>query len=257
LVVLAKGGTKRDYIEIGSLTKPGFDNELSIVHEEATEYGRGNGINSLSLTVVPSEFIKKNGYDLSFNKYESNSLQAEYLHSEYRKLKDVLLRNFRGKDVPKYSLELRGLYPYIQVKDIAKFAGNIYSISPGHNSFIDKDLSDADRLKLVPSGSILVSMIGVEVNSVLYSSYTPAIISKNLLALVCDTSIVLPEYILSQFQEGYFKEQVNNITKGHTIPFRSNSDFLNLSIKLPSIEEQERFISTFLQQLYQMNGILL
>jgi type I restriction enzyme M protein len=245
LVVLSKGGKKRDYVEIGSLATLGLNNELSIVQEEASEYGKDNHSQTLNFTVVPTKLITNNGYELSFNKYEAISLQNEYINSEYRKLKDILLENFRGKDVSKINQVVEGQFPYFQIKDISKNAGTILHINAGHDSYVTKDLYVADKLKLVTSGSILVSMIGSKFNSVLYKSDTPAVISKSLFAITCNSSIVLPEYMLSQFQEDYFKEQVYNITKGAAIPYRSNDDFLNLSIKLPSIEEQERSLDTF------------
>ncbi len=87
---------------------------------------------------------------------------------------------------------------------------------------------------------ILVSLIGNSLRPTLFIyDGKPIYITENTLALKINETLVVSGYLINELYESYFIEQIESIRFGATIPFIDKNDFLNITVKLPSLNEQQ------------------
>ena len=98
----------------------------------------------------------------------------------------------------------------------------------------------AEVARTVPPNSILVSCIGnlgkVGLNTV------PVAFNQQINAILPDDGKAIPEFMFYQVLSSSFKEQLEALASGTTVPIVNKSKFNSIEIVLPPLPEQQRIV---------------
>ena len=138
-----------------------------------------------------------------------------------------------GSTPPKIDASLYGRFmPFVKPPELCD--GMIDSAEDG--------ISEAGSLvaRTLPPKSILVSCIGtlgkVGLNKV------PVAFNQQINAILPDQNRAIPEFIFYQVMSCGFKEQLEALSSGTTVPIVNKSKFNSIEIVLPPLSEQQRIV---------------
>lgn len=195
---------------------------------------------------VEAPMIQERNYDLRVRTYLPLKRKVpDHLPSaEYTTVKELIQYHRKGsrfsQDV--ISSAADGI-PLIKIHNLNEGMGGLNLDLTSVTEFVP---ADAIKEKyLVAKNSILVATHGTLLKPTLYSGELPIVISSNILALYPDVNKVLPEFLLMQLRESYLKEQLAHIRNTVSIPYFRIADFLNLQIRIPDLEQQQREVRTY------------
>lgn len=98
----------------------------------------------------------------------------------------------------------------------------------------------ADVSRTAPPNSILVSCIGnlgkVGLNTI------PVAFNQQINAILPDVSKAIPEFMFYQVLSSSFREQLEELASGTTVPIVNKSKFNSIQIVLPPLPEQQRIV---------------
>lgn len=82
-----------------------------------------------------------------------------------------------------------------------------------------------------------------------YFRYTgePIVISRAIVALKLDESVVDPTFLINEFSADYVKEQLDSYRVGSVQPMLRNKDLVKLIFQLPSMQEQKAKVSGIIE----------
>lgn len=177
--------------------------------------------------VVDNAWLKKNDYSLSIQKYLMQDAQ------QLQNLGDVKL----GKILKQLRLPLNQGYeiPYLRITDL-------------NGSYIDdpKGLGknqNRTRGRILDEKAILIGLVGGSSKPSLYNTNIAVEVSTNIAILKPDTDQVDLDYLLQELNSSYIKDQFEFMAIGSTsLRHLKVSDLLNVTIKLPTIDEQRRVV---------------
>ncbi len=187
--------------------------------------------------IVPASNLSEDRWDVGFRapEYEVKELK------EGKRIRDFASEVIRGIRIPtrEYLDEpAESAVPYIRVMDIVNG-----KISKSRLKYIrPRDFhSQKSRLR---RGDILFSNTGtIGKVALVGSELEGAQVGPNLLVLRVDESVVKSEYLCSVLKTDAVQNQLLRLSYGSTIMFLSISNFKNIVVPVPPIEEQERRLS--------------
>ncbi len=212
----------------------GFQNVPSTVLEPYGEYQTGGS----KTAVVGIEKIMQNDLLLNANRY----LNEIELGSGYRTLESVLRNYSTGVTIGKKYLDFREGIPFITIKDLADSEVDFVLSANEISTFVGK-MSLVKDNALVWHGAILVAKVGNRLKPTVFSALTPstsAAFSSNIIALYPEESVISKEYLVAQLNQPYFKQQLDQIRAGTAQVFLQLKDLLQLKVKVPPLDEQEK-----------------
>lgn len=118
------------------------------------------------------------------------------------------------------------------------------------NDFKNIEILMNRPVNLIQSGLIFFGRhgnMGICISTDCENLYT----SSDNINFVPDESVVLPQYLLIQFQEGYVKDQLPGVIVGR-MPI---DVFLNIRVLLPSLEAQKRVVEDYQERLIAELGL--
>ena len=217
-------------------------NELD-VEEIIKEYNSKS--NTSNTKIVSLEDVKNINYSL----YTSNYMEIEKIEIKNpMKLNSICKDVYRGyqvssNEIKQFSENINGREEYQIV--------NITNITDGN---IDSDLTkiypDTDKMDkyLLQDKDLLVSSKGtlskfavVEIKN--NEKYIP---SGNFTILRLDTNVINPYYLKIFFESNKGTAIINSIKSGGVLPAINLSQFKEINIPVPSIEEQNRIVNRYL-----------
>ncbi|MER0442625.1 N-6 DNA methylase [Emticicia sp. W12TSBA100-4] len=211
-----------------------------------------------SIIVSNKEFESINGFQFDIKRFTS---KLKFGH-EYHYLSELIVNSKSGsyaddKKAIKKEFAIEGnALPFISIKDLSNSASEyllnieevekniLLNIHPFQKSIIDQS-------------SILVAKIGNKLKPTYFDGNSNIVISSNVLALFPNTKLVLSEYLISQLNENYVLEQIEQIRVGAAQPYWRISDFLNIKIKLASLEEQEKALAQYYKDKFTSAEVLI
>lgn len=228
-----------------------FMNELD-VEEILKEYNTNS--NTSNTKIVNLEDVKNNNYSL----YTSNYMEIEKIEIKNpMKLNTICKDIYRGyqvssNEIKQYSENINGREEYQIV--------NITNITDGN---IDSDLTkiypDTDKMDkyLLQDKDLLVSSKGtlskfavVEIKN--NEKYIP---SGNFTILRLDTNFINPYYLKIFFESNKGTAIINSIKSGGILPAINLSQFKEINVPVPSIEEQNRIVNRYLAKTDEIKMI--
>ena len=228
-----------------------FMNELN-VEEILKEYNANS--NTSNTKIVDLEDVKNNNYSL----YTSNYMEIEKIEIKNpMKLNTICKDIYRGyqvssNEIKQYSENINGREEYQIV--------NITNITDGN---IDSDLTkiypDTDKMDkyLLQDKDLLVSSKGtlskfavVEIKD--NEKYIP---SGNFTILRLDTNFINPYYLKIFFESNKGTAIINSIKSGGILPAINLSQFKEINVPVPSIEEQNRIVNRYLAKTDEIKMI--
>lgn len=217
-------------------------NELD-VEEIIKEYNSNSNTNNTK--IVSLEDVKNTNYSL----YTPNYMEIEKIEIKNpKKLNSICKDVYRGyqvssNEIKQFSENINGREEYQII--------NITNITDGN---IDSDLTkiypDTDKMDkyLLQDKDLLVSSKGtlskfavVEIKN--SEKYIP---SGNFTILRLDTNVINPYYLKIFFESNKGTAIINSIKSGGVLPAINLSQFKEINIPVPSIEEQNRIVNRYL-----------
>lgn len=255
LLVLSRNNKQIKFINAEKMilnkTTSRFMNELD-VEEILKEYNANS--NTSNTIIVNLEDVKNNNYSL----YTSNYMEIEKIEIKNpMKLNTICKDIYRGyqvssNEIKQYSENINGREEYQIV--------NITNITDGN---IDSDLTkiypDTDKMDkyLLQDKDLLVSSKGtlskfavVEIKN--NEKYIP---SGNFTILRLDTNFINPYYLKIFFESNKGTAIINSIKSGGVLPAINLSQFKEINVPVPSIEEQNRIVNRYLAKTDEIKMI--
>lgn len=255
LLVLSRNNKQIKFINAEKMilnkTTSRFMNELD-VEEILKEYNANS--NTSNTKIVNLEDVKNNNYSL----YTSNYMEIEKIEIKNpMKLNTICKDIYRGyqvssNEIKQYSENINGREEYQIV--------NITNITDGN---IDSDLTkiypDTDKMDkyLLQDKDLLVSSKGtlskfavVEIKN--NEKYIP---SGNFTILRLDTKSINPYYLKIFFESNKGTAIINSIKSGGVLPAINLSQFKEINVPVPSIEEQNRIVNRYLAKTDEIKMI--
>lgn len=255
LLVLSRNNKQIKFINAEKMilnkTTSRFMNELD-VEEILKEYNANS--NTSNTKIVNLEDVKNNNYSL----YTSNYMEIEKIEIKNpMKLNTICKDIYRGyqvssNEIKQYSENINGREEYQIV--------NITNITDGN---IDSDLTkiypDTDKMDkyLLQDKDLLVSSKGtlskfavVEIKN--NEKYIP---SGNFTILRLDTNSINPYYLKIFFESNKGTAIINSIKSGGILPAINLSQFKEINVPVPSIEEQNRIVNRYLAKTDEIKMI--
>ena len=255
LLVLSRNNKQIKFINAEKMilnkTTSRFMNELD-VEGILKEYNANS--NTSNTKIVNLEDVKNNNYSL----YTSNYMEIEKIEIKNpMKLNTICKDIYRGyqvssNEIKQYSENINGREEYQIV--------NITNITDGN---IDSDLTkiypDTDKMDkyLLQDKDLLVSSKGtlskfavVEIKN--NEKYIP---SGNFTILRLDTNFINPYYLKIFFESNKGTAIINSIKSGGVLPAINLSQFKEINVPVPSIEEQNRIVNRYLAKTDEIKMI--
>lgn len=218
--------------ELGNI---GATEDLPSMASEPESVYRNNGGNSV---IVDLDKVAQNDFLLNTNRY----LNEIELGPEYRTLESVLRNYSTGVTISKKYLDFKEGIPFITIKDLADSEIDFVLTASEISTYVGK-MSLVKANALVRDGAILVAKVGNKLKPTIFSAHTSissAAFSSNIIALYPEESAISKEYLVAQLNQPYFKKQLDQIRAGSAQVFLQLKDLLQLRIKVPPLEEQEK-----------------
>lgn len=213
------------------------DDTSSLVSESFEPY---NSVNRQISVDVDDVFA--NNLLLNVNRY----VDKVELGEEYRALHTVLNRHAIGAGVSKKFLDSKEGIPYITIKDLSDSENDFLLSQESITTFINKT-SIVKPNHVVTRGAVLIAKVGSKLKPTLFIGNSAAF-SSNIIALYANESIIINEYLITQFNEPYFLKQLSSIRGGAAQVFVRLDDFLRLKVKLPDLAAQEKELYKLFRQ---------
>ena len=236
------------------LFDPSFEQEEfgeGIFNEIINAYQRNLSKGKHHCWVSSEEMIKAN-YECRFFYYSIPVIHTVHLNDQYYdsgqfvELNRIVNETIKGIQVPSDFRSNNSGFPLIEVSnlsydqeikilernDITKYINN-ESFVKKHENIILKETA------------VLVSTIGKSLKPTLFKGNFEALCSSEVFALICEKDKIFPEYLIIQFFEKYFIDQLNKIKKGAVIPRISVQDFYKIKILIIPLEEQQQYIAAY------------
>jgi type I restriction-modification system DNA methylase subunit len=211
------------------------ENSASMVSEPIGNYQRDDN----KTKAVSIEKVIENDLLLNANRY----LNEIELGPEYRSLESVLKNYSTGVTINKKEyLSFKEGIPFITIKDLVESETDFVLSANEISTFVGKT-SVVKANALVWDGAVLVAKGGNKLKPTLFSALTPstsAAFSSNIIALYPEEAVISKEYLVTQLNQPYFKQQLDQIRAGTAQVFLHLKDLLQLKVKVPPLEEQEK-----------------
>jgi type I restriction-modification system DNA methylase subunit/signal transduction histidine kinase len=190
--------------------------------------------------IATDEVVNEN-FDFTPKVYLTEKIETTGLKT----LGEYIVHYFSGSTIPRTNINEKEGVPFIQVGELED--------EGGYNEFdpekIKYYVSDIELLRAapryIPYNAVLVSKVGIKLKPTLFNYNKDCLCNSNIIVLMTNTDTLLPEYLVTELQSEYVLRQVNEIRKSVGIPNFSQSDFLRIKIRVPSIEDQRAFVTQY------------
>lgn len=211
-----------------------------------------------SIIVSNEDFESINGFQFDIKRFTS---KLKFGHG-YFSLSELIVNSKSGsyaddKKAIKKEFAIEGnALPFISIKDLSNSASEyLLNIEEVERSIL-LNIHPFQK-SIINQSSILVAKIGNKLKPTYFDGNSNIVISSNVLALFPNTQLVLSEYLISQLNENYVLEQIDQIRVGAAQPYWRISDFLNIKIKLVSLEEQEKALAQYYKDKFTSAEVLI
>ncbi len=192
----------------------------------------------VSISVSKTD-ISSNHFYLNANRYFSNRHE---LKDGYRTIKELIKERYSNPVINSRELKSSGEFAYINISNLGNSVRDCIFDSKSVISYIDSDLVQSRKLRLVKANTILCSKIGVKLKPTLVEEEFKIVTSNNIVALEIDTETILPRYFVGQLYLNYVVKQLAALNVGTSQSFVRVEDLLDVKIRVPSIAEQRNFL---------------
>jgi len=190
---------------------------------------------------IDYETISKETYDLTPKRY----LLEQISDINHKKIKDLAEIIHTGTVISKEFLNGNTGIPFLQVGDLTESSGlNEVDLTKA-DYFISSEEILARNPRYIPPNAVLLAKVGMKLKPTLFTAKDYALCNPNIIVIKTDPRKLLPEYLITQLQSEYVLKQIDSIRHNIGVPHFSKADFLNVKIKILSIEDQQRFTSSF------------
>jgi type I restriction enzyme M protein len=188
-------------------------------------------LGQIEITIDVKE-SEENDFNLSVSRY----LNRKSFGPGYLTLGSMITRLKRGKHIRKEHLRTQGFLPYITPKELSFSGGNLSpdtfeyfadGVAPHPQSIVDKE-------------SVLVSSIGTHLKPTHNRGDKKLFLGNHLFSIELNKDIINSHYLIYQLQQEYVSDQVKNAKSGMTIPFMNTKDLLEIRVKVPTLEQQQK-----------------
>jgi type I restriction enzyme M protein len=146
----------------------------------------------------------------------------------------------------KYAVEYDSV-PLIFIKDLSNSSAEyVLDASKAEKKILFNE-KEATK-NIIQQESILVAKVGSKLKPTYYDGNSPISISSNVIALCIKSDQIIPEYFISQLNQEYVIQQLKNIRKGTAQSHFNIKDFLKISIKIDTIENQEKALNDYFKR---------
>lgn len=183
------------------------------------------------LKYVNDSEIYENDFDLSVGRYFLRDIQGEKLFS--------FSRIISGEKAP-----INEKMKQVQISDLKDDVFDCVLNSDELKSKIIK----RGTFKVIEESCLLIATRWNTLKPT-YFKYTgdPIVISQAVVALKLEEDIVLPTFLINEFNANYVKEQLDSYRVGSVQPMLRIKDLENIVIKLPTMQEQRAKVSGILE----------
>lgn len=226
------------------------DSEYSLASEPEVTYNKS----SQNFSIIPVAQVKEQN---------SNLLPLRYLGITRVEISNVvrdddkllsfktILKNIPLKRLNSSNQEIQDLLAKTAVSDFKTILPKSISDNPFDSIeyFNSEDLTNSQNKQLLSKPAIIVSTIGTNPKAAFFNEDKPVLVSPSIEAYELDADVVLPEYFLLEFREGYVQDQLKMFLIGVTLQRIRRQDFLSVKIRVPSIEKQREYIEKAKQDI--------
>jgi len=183
------------------------------------------------LRYINVEEIYKNDFDLSVGRYFLKDIQGIKL-SNFSSL-------FRGLRAP--------INEHMKQVQIRNLKDDVFD-SILTSDELENTLIKRGTFRIIDESCLLIATRWNTLKPT-YFRYTgePIVISRAIVALKLDESIVDPTFLINEFSADYVKEQLDSYRVGSVQPLLRNKDLDKLIFQLPSMQEQKAKVSGIIE----------
>lgn len=191
------------------------------------------------IRIVDNRRIKDNEYNLSVPRYFQKEIEGT-------KLKDILrvVRGSRRTDPEEIK--------FVRIRDLQEDKLN-FNLDVSN---LQDSTPNRPQLRIIEESCLLIAARWRTLKPTYFEySGSPICVSNDILSFDIKDELADAAYLINELHSDYVEEQLASYRQGTTIPMIRRDDFLEIVIKLPSIEEQRakvsglREISEKIQQL--------
>lgn len=184
---------------------------------------------------ISSEEIIKNNYNLNFDRYFYDEID-EKISFEGIKLKEIITQYRENVVSEKDAIVEKQIRQKNLKNDFLDFHLN--------TDKIEAEMLKTSSIKIINTSCLLLSLKSTNLNPTYFNFIDkPIYLNKNITPFIVNEDKVNINYLINELHSSYVKQQIKRFRQGTTIPFIRINDFLNIKIKLPSIEEQNAKVS--------------
>ncbi|MDO1450354.1 N-6 DNA methylase [Rhodocytophaga aerolata] len=184
--------------------------------------------------VVEKDEIITNDFDLSVQKYVSKAgkiIRNLKIHGEnIKQVKETVKKNYRK------IVEASTSIPFVRINDLSE------SVIDCQLAINKLTFNPKQKGILIDNDAILISTRGSKLKPT-YFHYKgiPIIVERGIIAFSINDKIIIPEHLIYELYSDLVVEQLKSIRGGgRIIPALFRSDFFELYIRVPDIQEQYR-----------------
>tara|TARA_Y100000589_G_scaffold332260_1_gene390919 strand:- start:4294 stop:6114 length:1821 start_codon:yes stop_codon:yes gene_type:complete len=181
---------------------------------------------------ISNKEIIKNNYNLNFDRYFYDEVD-EKIKLEGIKLKEIITLYRENVVSEKDKIVEKQIRQKNLKNDFLDFRLN--------TDKIEAEFFKTSSVKIINTSCLLLSLKSTNLNPTYFNFIDkPIYLNKNITPFIIneDKDKVNINYLINELHSSYVKQQIKRFRQGTTIPFIRLNDFLNVKIKLPSIEEQ-------------------
>ncbi len=221
------------FIDASEILKENPANLVQIINQktivkDVSAFIHVNTIKNKELSLYPPKYI-----------FNPNEVKSEPGQIEYT-LKDLILAKKSGvRFKNRNSLYQGGEYKLIRTSEIDK---NTIYFEP-KNSILGIDHDEIiNPEKYLIKGGIVLSGFNKSIKAAVLSNKESFVLGQDVYWLKPDSSMVVAEYLVSEFKKPYIKKQIQYYSTGAVISRIFLKDILKIKVQLPPLEVQKDII---------------
>jgi len=221
LLVLSMGNKKNPFlIKANNIILPTSNNKIKIIDSnKLLDIYNNRTETNYSKYIEYDEFVN-NEYSLHVNRYFVEKVDGI-------RLGDIIEPISRKKIKENENL------PFVGISDLSSSLNNTISFNQDYNEVSHSSLAKLDRSAILIANAfndLKPTYVEIEKTPIAYKNNIQAFSLKNN---------VLPRYLINELNKDYVKEQIKAIQYGSVVKQIRTKDFLEVKVKIPSINEQQ------------------
>lgn len=230
LMVLSKKKKESGYVKLidaYNLVKEGDTSRDKLINVQEILKLYHTDVEGSNCRLVSLNEISENDFNLSISRYFIEDIEGI-------ELKKVL------RPAKKQRVDREKEFKVLKIGDLSESDKDIYV-----------DTSDIEKSKVKTSGyqveepALLVASRFKSIKPTYLNDLDNELaISNNIRAFEIDEEFIDKRYLVHELRKDYVQKQFTKYQTGTSIPYLSKDDFLNIKIRIPSLDEQKRIVES-------------